>query len=99
MVVKIEEAEENFNEIIDDANQNLEISLNRTMRNDGRITSYNVCYTKLLRNDMQLASIRENEGNSRVSQMNDAFVLQKDYAKVLSFYDDMRKLTKRNNFV
>ncbi len=35
MVVKIEEAEENFNEIIDDANQNLEISLNRTMRNDG----------------------------------------------------------------
>ena len=45
-------------------------------------------------NDMRLQSIKRNEGNGRINQLNDAFIFQEDYAKILSFYDDMAKLTK-----
>ncbi len=47
-------------------------------------------------NHMELEAIKMNEGNDRVESIHDVFVFDEDYAKKLSFYDDMRKITKED---
>ncbi len=45
-------------------------------------------------NNMELSEIRENESNSRVSELQDMFIAQESRSEVLSFYDQMRNITK-----